>query len=358
MWNIYMPDISVLYKYDPTEDIYDFLSDKAKADLEKNKILPEEKMLKDMITTAHNTNVSYEEYLKLPEIDDLLWKYPEYEPIMYACYQCEHYDFGRRTGETKNGTLKEQRTGLIAQTIMADYLGQPRPRGSEEGFDKGIDFQINGANVDIKCMGRTCPIEHQWVHNLLESQHHNSQSETDYYIFCSLDKKESVLQICGYVQKKLVDRCAELHKKGEEVKNDFGHIIKLKADTFMIKQDVLYPICSPNEINKGINKEHLVKSDVEAVAKACVKFFGILEKAKTDPQTQEGLENYEKNRFAKINKRSTYNLMASDYFPGEQQSLEYQLRKADAKHKLYNHKYVCGEKEREENKAKWNSFNR
>ena len=93
---------------------------------------------------------------------------------------------------------------------------------------KGIDFQINGANVDIKCMGRTCPIEHQWVHNLLESQHHNSQSETDYYIFCSLDKKESVLQICGYVQKKLVDRCAELHKKGEEVKNDFGHIIKFK----------------------------------------------------------------------------------------------------------------------------------
>ena len=50
--------------------------------------------------------------------------------------------------------------------------------------------------------------------------------------------------------------------------------------------------------------------------------------------------------------------MASDYFPGEQQSLEYQLRKADAKHKFYNHKYVCGEKEREENKAKWNSFNR
>ena len=57
------------------------------------KTLPEEKMLKDMITTAHNTNVSYEEYLKLPEIDDLLWKYPEYEPIMYACYQCEHIYF-------------------------------------------------------------------------------------------------------------------------------------------------------------------------------------------------------------------------------------------------------------------------
>lgn len=332
MWNIKLPDISVIYKK-TKEEMNDW-------DIKNHikPITPKEKELRDLLTTEYNPHVSYLEYLELPKVKALLEEHPAYQPIIYACYQVEHNNFAKRTGETKNGTKTEQRTGLIAQTILADYLDQPRPVGDGK-FDGGVDFKINGANVDIKCMGRTVYIEHQWVHNLIKSQVDDKKSETDYYIFCSLNKKESTLQICGYVQKNLISECTKLHKKGEVVYNDQKKPITLKADTFFVQQDVLYPICSPGDIERGINKDHLVKTIDEKLAKACVRYFDYAEAAKTDIVKQRYLENYEQQRFHKIIKRSTFTDLEADMEYNSKHSLDFMLSKAE-KHKEIMKNYI------------------
>lgn len=333
MWSIQLPDISVIYKKTEEE-----LTDWDRKHNEKP-ITPAEKELRDLLTTEYNKNVNYLEYINLPKVNALLKEHPAYEPVIYACYQCEHHNFAKRKGETKNGTKAEQRTGLIAQTILADYLDQPRPDGNE-GFDRGIDLKINGANVDIKCMGRTVYIEHQWVHNLIKKQVDNKESETDYYLFCSLNKVKSTLQVCGYVQKNLVKECAELIAAGTERYNDAHKKILFKDDTFEVKQDVLYPICSPEEIDKGINKDHLVKTIDERLRKDCVRYYKYAEEAKNDDVKKKYLEKYEEQRFHKIINRSTLTDMEADYEYQSKHSLDFMLSRTEGKHKEILEKYV------------------
>ena len=64
----------------------------------------------------------------------------------YAQDMVNKYNFGMRG--YGDGNKKEQLTGIIGQTVLADLLGLPRPDGGS-GFDNGFDFVINGKKVAI-----------------------------------------------------------------------------------------------------------------------------------------------------------------------------------------------------------------
>ncbi len=210
---------------------------------------------------------SYETYKAIPEIAAVLNLHPEFEPYLYASYQVEKYNYGKRTGITRNGSKAEQFRGIYAQVILADYLKQPRPDGSS-GYDNGVDFVINGANVDLKCMGRNVYIEQQYVHNLLKSQVEDKNSKTDFYIFCSFNQADNVLQVCGCCQKRLIDKCSFLRTRATPRAND----IVFKADTFEVSQNELFPIHKLEDIYKKIYIEALDKPLSDSQIRYCLMY--------------------------------------------------------------------------------------
>lgn len=335
MWSIKLPDISVIYK----KELHDLTPYQISKGEKPDYLTREEKELKSLLTTEYNKNVSYQEYLKLPKVRELLDKEPSYEPIMWACYQAEHYNFGKRKNEISNGDKFQQRTGLIAQTVIADYLSDYRPNGIEDSYDKGTDFVINGAKVDIKCMGRTSTIEYDWVHNLIKSQLENKLSETDYYLFCSLDKKDSILQVCGYVQKSLIPKCAEFIKEGTERVNRKGHVIKVRADMYEIPQEVICSINGLDELMSKIDSKNIVNNPSDEDASKCVKWYKLTEEAKTNPEARKALEEYRKKRLEYLINFSTLTDMRADIMWGVKCSLDFQLSKAEEAKEI-NNKYT------------------
>lgn len=330
MWNIKLPDIQVIYKREP----HDLTPYQIKKGEKPDYLTTEEKELKSLLTTEYNKNVSYQEYLKLPKVRDLLDKEPSYEPIMWACYQVEHYNFGKRLDRESNGSKINQRTGMIAQTVIADYLSDYRPNGANDTYDHGIDFKINGANVDIKCMGRTSTVEHDWVHNLIKSQMENKLSETDYYLFCSVDTKDSILQVCGYVQKSLIPKCAEEIKKGDWRTRRDGTKFQARADMFEVSQDVLCAINNLDDLDTKISKKNIVSNPNSEDAIKCVWFYNLIEQAKTDVKARAKLIEYRKGRFAYLLKHASFTDMRADFEWGAKCSLDFQLSKAEENKKI------------------------
>ena len=67
------------------------------------------------------------------------------EQIEYATYLVNNCNYGRR-GKF-DGDKSKQLVGMLAQTVLADYLKQPRPDTSV-GFDGGYDYIINNKKVE------------------------------------------------------------------------------------------------------------------------------------------------------------------------------------------------------------------
>ena len=128
------------------------------------------------------------------------------EQIEYATYLVNNCNYGRR-GKF-DGDKSKQLVGMLAQTVLADYLKQPRPDTSE-GFDGGYDYIINNKKVDVKCMARKGYMIGNYVHNLgymIGNYVHNliayqKNYNVDYYIFTSLNTTTNELEVCGVINK-------------------------------------------------------------------------------------------------------------------------------------------------------------
>lgn len=117
------------------------------------------------------------------------------EQIEYATHLVDTANFGNR-GKF-DGDKSKQLVGMLAQTVVADYIRQPRPIAST-GFDGGYDYIINGKKVDVKCMARKSDMYGDFVHNLIGYQ---KKYDVDYYLFTNLNTKTNTLQICGVISK-------------------------------------------------------------------------------------------------------------------------------------------------------------
>ena len=164
----------------------------------------------------------------------------------YAQDMVDKQNFGKRG--YGDGNKKEQLTGIIGQTVLADLLGLPRPDG-KNGFDNGFDFVINGKKADIKTMSRTVPVKDHYVHNFIGYQKNYT---VDYYIFASYNTRTEVLSICGFVSKEDFAKRASFYNKGDLRYRDDGTSFPAKAPLYEIKQSDLERANSLRELIAGI----------------------------------------------------------------------------------------------------------
>ena len=168
------------------------------------------------------------------------------EQINYANQMVNEYNFGQRG--YGDGNRQKQLTGIIGQTVVADFLKQERPVG-DKGFDGGVDFIINGKTVDVKTMTRTKPVRDFFVHNFIGYQRNY---DVDYYVFASFNIKSSVLTICGYVTKKEFFDRSEFYDTGSIRERSNGTKFTTFAPLYEIQQSNLNGVNSVEDLLQGI----------------------------------------------------------------------------------------------------------
>lgn len=162
------------------------------------------------------------------------------EQVNYAKYLISNCNYGNR-GKF-DGDKARQLVGMLAQTVLADYLRQPRPDISV-GFDGGYDYIINDKKVDVKCMSRKGYIQGDFVHNLIAYQ---KNYDVDYYIFTNLNTVTNELEICGVISKEQFYEMAKLYREGT-VRYKGNTSFKLEAPTYELKQYRLFLVGNVND---------------------------------------------------------------------------------------------------------------
>ncbi len=170
------------------------------------------------------------------------------EIIAYSKSLLKKYNFGKRG--VADGNYSEQLTGLIGQCTIQKLLGLPLMTG-EKGFDDGEDFVFAGKIIDVKTMGRTTAVRPYYVNNFIGLQ---KDYNTDIYIFCSLNKRNNILTVCGWVTKKQLFDRAQFYKKGAKRFRSDGSFFETKADLYEIKNELLNKVHSLNNLKKEIQK--------------------------------------------------------------------------------------------------------
>lgn len=160
------------------------------------------------------------------------------EQLEYVQAMVDKYNFGQRG--YGDGNKREQFTGIIGQTVLADLLGLPRPDGAE-GFDGGKDFIIHSKRVDIKTMTRSVPMREDFVHNFVGYQ---KNYDVDFYIFASYNTVNKHLTVCGYIDKHSFFERATFFEKGSIRKRSDGTTFKTFAPLYEIEQTMLFPTLS------------------------------------------------------------------------------------------------------------------
>lgn len=170
------------------------------------------------------------------------------EQEQYVDELLKHANFGRR-GDF-DGNHDQQRTGILAQTVVADMLHQPRPVDNHKS-DGGVDFELCGRTIDLKTMGRNVSVQNHFVHNF---NGHQISFDTDILLFASLNKRTQVLTICGWLTKEEFKVLAEFFPQGTERFRDNGTSFKVRgsAGNYEIQQSKLHKIDSLHQFRSEI----------------------------------------------------------------------------------------------------------
>lgn len=143
-----------------------------------------------------------------------------------------------------DGSKLKQCAGILAQVVVGDLLGLPRPEQSE-GSDGGIDFMVYDKGIDLKTMLMSVDPKPYMVNNLSALQvddHH----ETDVYLFACANKTTGMLFLRGWLKKTELDRHWLLFKGTPRPRSD-GTSFELYCDTYEIPQKALHPFGSPEK---------------------------------------------------------------------------------------------------------------
>jgi len=163
----------------------------------------------------------------------------------------EKYNFGQRGYADGNQT--EQRTGLIGQTYIQEIFGFGRPTG-EGGFDNGIDFIFNDKKIDVKTMGRTVKPKPDYVNNFIGLQ---KSYESNVFIFCSYNKKNNILTICGWITKTDFFIRASFYPKGTLRYRNDGTCFETKTDLYEIENNQIHDVFTIDQLIKEISSLQL-----------------------------------------------------------------------------------------------------
>lgn len=168
--------------------------------------------------------------------------------IQHCMRQVEIHNFGQRY--TANGTKEQQLTGIIGQSVIMQLFGLPLVDGNS-GFDGGVDITYNGITIDVKTMGRTTDVRDYYVHNFVGLQMYLNP---DAYIFCSFNKTNNELTVCGWVTKEQFKERSLFFKKGSTRKRSDGTEFKTFSDLYEIPNRELNDIESIEQLKRDISK--------------------------------------------------------------------------------------------------------
>ena len=138
-----------------------------------------------------------------------------------------------------DGDYEKQYTGLLGEVMFHYWLFGYYPDLSDNGFDGGFDMEYLGEKIDVKTMGRNTDVKMHYANNFQACQ---MDYESDIVVFCSINKKENMFQICGYLPKRLLQKKGELHHAGTMRHRSDGSSFVLKDDTYEINNIDLIPI--------------------------------------------------------------------------------------------------------------------
>ena len=152
--------------------------------------------------------------------------------IKHCKEQIEKYNFGQRL--TANGNKEQQLTGIIGQSVVMDLFDLGYING-KDGFDNGIDIvytNIFGSiSLDVKTMGRTTSVKPNYTNNFIALQDYFNLNA---YIFCSYNKLNNILTICGWITKQEFINKRKFYPKGEVRQRSNGTTFETKADLYEI----------------------------------------------------------------------------------------------------------------------------
>ena len=168
--------------------------------------------------------------------------------IEHCKAQIERYNFGQRY--TANGTPDQQLTGIIGQSVVMNLFGLGNVNG-EEGFDDGIDIIFNNKRIDVKTMGRTTDVRRNYTNNFLRLQDY---FQTEVYIFCSYNKTNQELTICGWVEKDAFVKKRKFFPKGTIRTRNDGSTFNTFADLYEIDIIDINDVIDLNDLINQLNK--------------------------------------------------------------------------------------------------------
>jgi hypothetical protein len=136
-----------------------------------------------------------------------------------------------------DGDSEQQLTGLIAEVLVYESL-LGKPYQFKTTFDGGLDFIYEGSKIDVKTMGRSVCSKPEYINNLFASQ---LNYEADTLVFCSLNKTDLVLEVCGWITKEEFLRKAKFYTAGQIRKRGDGTEFPIKAHNYEIANSDLNP---------------------------------------------------------------------------------------------------------------------
>ena len=165
-----------------------------------------------------------------------------------------------------NGSREQQFVGLIGEykvremmcvhgneVLQRDGDGDWHlvPQIKSNGFDGGFDIElIGGERFDVKTMTRNVKVQDHHEHNVVASQ---IKYDVDYYIFCSLNKRENTLSIDGYVSKFEFLKWSKFYDAGQKIVRDNGSTFIIGTDTFSIETRYLHDPLILNGLGANMN---------------------------------------------------------------------------------------------------------
>lgn len=163
----------------------------------------------------------------------------------------EKVNFGKRN--KANGTKAQQLVGILGQCVVQDLLGLGLIKPGT-GFDGGFDIEYfaneeRGLKIDVKTMTRTTDMRDYYVHNFVGLQ---KDYNNDVYIFCSYNKSNNELTICGWISKEKFLELSNFYPEGSTRTRADGTQFKTFADLYEIKNTDLNPINNIEELTNNL----------------------------------------------------------------------------------------------------------
>ena len=143
-----------------------------------------------------------------------------------------------------NGNLQQQYTGILGETVVNLLANGCLPSYNEFSI---TDLTINEHRVDVKSMGRNVAFRDGFVHNFVAYQ---KEHPNDIYIFTSVNRKASTVEICGWLTKPLFFERASFYDKGSTRRRADGTSFETFAPLYEIDNRLLHPICNRQDIAK------------------------------------------------------------------------------------------------------------